>query len=124
MGREIKLKALAPDKQGNLTWFEDVFTDGATVYLDTKHMGMQPLKNVKAIVEFTGLHDKNGQEIYEGDIVANYAMMDKVVFENGAFVGERSMRDKLGQKQPIAVHDELEVIGNIWDNPKLLAGES
>ena len=73
-----------------------------------------------AFMQFTGLLDKNGKEIYEGDITENYAMRDVVIFHNGAFVGKNSQKDHLGQHQPIAVHNELEVIGNIYENPELL----
>lgn len=72
------------------------------------------------LMQFTGLLDKNGKEIYEGDITENYAMRDVVIFHNGAFVGKNSQKDHLGQHQPIAVHNELEVIGNIYENPEML----
>lgn len=67
----------------------------------------------------TELKDKNGKLIYEGDIISNYAMSTEVIFENGMFVGKNSSRDEFGMLQPIAVHHELEIIGNIYENPEI-----
>jgi hypothetical protein len=76
--------------------------------------------NKYQVMQFTGLFDKQGKEIYEGDIVQNYALKDAVIFDAGVFTLRRSGLDKFGAKQPLAVHAELEVIGNIYENPELL----
>lgn len=71
--------------------------------------------------QYTGLHDKNGKEIYEGDIVKYENIIGKIMFFNGSFVlsdFEEEEEWELG-----VINQELEIIGNIYDNPELLKGE-
>ncbi|MYL44615.1 hypothetical protein GLV94_03070 [Virgibacillus halodenitrificans] len=67
--------------------------------------------------EYTGLKDKKGKEIYEGDIVdVDNTWRNKVEFYKGCFMVDE---DVLG-----AIHSFSEVIGNIYVNPELLEGET
>ena len=69
-----------------------------------------------SICQFTGLKDKNGKEIYEGDIVLNLGKMKFVVtWERGGFSAKNSYNC-----QCLHLWDDLEVIGNLYENPELV----
>lgn len=77
------------------------------------------LLNVKPIfLQYTGLKDKNGEEIYEGDIIAHFAFKDFVVFRNGVFTTERNVSNQ--SIFTLNISDHGEVIGNVYENPELL----
>lgn len=82
--------------------------------------------DISTIGQFTGLHDKNGKEIYEGDIV-RYSL------DGRKDVGYIGFHTRSASFRVIAEHTDfgignrgewhelnLEVIGNIHDNPELL----
>ncbi|PFD19252.1 hypothetical protein CN305_13655 [Bacillus cereus] len=71
-------------------------------------------------MQYTGLKDKNGKEIYEGDVilVIEWNRKYNVVFERGMFKASGSTTFSL----VTATNGELscQVIGNIYENPELL----
>lgn len=73
------------------------------------------------IGQFTGLHDKNGKEIYEGDIVKYENMTGKIMFFNGSFI--MSNFEETEEWELGVINEEIEVIGNIYENSELLGGE-
>lgn len=71
--------------------------------------------------QFTGLHDKNGKEIYEGDIVDSHLQgVSKVLYDSGQYTVE-SKNYSTALTYRIAIH--AVIIGNIHDNPELLKTE-
>jgi len=66
--------------------------------------------------QFTGLHDKNDKEIYEGDIVRLAEGVHPIRFMRGCF----GFRVKSGQRYDVGTFCNVEVLGNIHDNPELL----
>ena len=80
------------------------------------------------IMQSTGLKDKNGKEIYEGDIVRfaltdgfNYATDEDgvVTYKLGAFYVVNGLTEYLISD---INNNKVEVIGNIYQNPELLGG--
>ncbi|NOG28548.1 YopX family protein [Lysinibacillus fusiformis] len=85
------------------------------------------------VMQYTGLKDKNGKEIYEGDIVEyndfnslrtgghaeDKFIVGKVAFSCGMWmVEEKNCGHDL--YEGLVNDEELEVIGNIYENPELL----
>lgn len=89
-------------------------------YFDTEEM---------ILMQFTGLHDKNGKEIYEGDIVELKAnngcceMIGTIIYDEYDLAFELRDIEEETQECLWYAEQELEVIGNIYDNPELLGGE-
>lgn len=78
---------------------------------------------LETVGQFSGLHDKYGKEIYEGDIVRfdnQLQGVSKVVYDSGQYTVE-SKTYSTALTYRIAIHTL--VIGNIHDNPELLKTE-
>jgi uncharacterized phage protein (TIGR01671 family) len=130
--RDIKFRAW--DKKHNRFLGDDflIGDDGKIFFVQFGNEIYLAVQEQYIIEQFTGLSDKNGKEIYEGDILKVYFHYDgdyftkeqlcAVVFEEAEFYGkpfknkgiQNSFYEALNQKEII------EIIGNIHENPELL----
>lgn len=88
--------------------FED---DGFRVSIKTGY-----IVSPESVGQWTGLVDRHGKEIFEGDVVSNGVFKGTVEFTDGGYYPFSS---SMGTFYP----DECGVIGNIHDNPKLMEVE-
>lgn len=96
-------------------WFMEV--------AENKWKGLQP----NTLGQYTGLKDKNGKEVYEGDIVKSISgKIGYVIFlqqEMGYVVVWHNCDTRLGHRNrggDYEYDESIEVIGNIYDNPELV----
>ena len=138
--KEIKFRVLDRDT-GKVYQSEEIrrirFEKGIPFYVVLTYGNV--VTNFK-LMQFTGLHDKNGKEIYEGDIVeVNYTVKyidpDKQDEEHTAItrVYWNDFRASFALEFHKFANDDLyrfvrdkyaEVVGNIHDNPELLEGSA
>lgn len=102
-----------------------IFENLTTFNTDNFHFVVRDCEvSQESIGQYTGMKDKNGKEIYEGDVVLQQGYHGNkepmiVRFESGVFiVGYHDGSST--NRRPMLLNKKSEVIGNIYDNPELL----
>jgi len=108
---------------GNLTWYgNEPWIVGDIIENDPDYIAFDFWVKVHpdSVGQYTGLKDKNGKEIYDGDIFRdNDTFIWQVYNEDGMFMargGEYGLSEILIE----FVTEHCEIIGNIYENPELL----
>ena len=70
-------------------------------------------------MQYTGLKDKNGVEIYEGDILSYFGFEYEVTFEESAFGWSEDGQFYAFAEMAIDEIEKTKIIGNIYENPEL-----
>lgn len=129
MNREIKCRVYSKRLKVYIYYYTIGFSmSGELQYISDKH-GAGPVFAGDYIVEqSTGLKDKNGKEIYEGDIVLDYydgedAFIVKWDKDTASFILTGTDNIASVSFDNFDSDIDLEVIGNIHENPELLGGE-
>lgn len=113
MSRLIRFRAW--DDKSNTMHLSPVETWHLGGWLDAHRWGLET--GDTHLMQFTGLLDKNGREIWEGDIVENNDLKFLVHWKESGFF----LRNEKGQEFiMLSEHPHSEVIGNVWENPDLL----
>ena len=141
--RKIKFRGIPTDNNTSYDK-EDGFVEGSLIKDNDKYyIVLEVIDNIKrddyaiymievipeTVGQYTGLKDKNGQEIYEGDIVyikGETELLDikgKVEYNDSwAQFVITNTGNIINETEPLGDYEkqDLEVIGNIYDNPELL----
>ncbi|MCB5816439.1 YopX family protein [Lacticaseibacillus paracasei] len=148
MKREIKFRAYSSHNHkmypvSNIEWDLD---GRIWVIADDGKNGIELIDEEANLMQYTGLHDKNGREVYEGDLFEHkfgYTVFDEpphaemgtecgvVAFDNGQFVvstpgwGGRNLYELLllnGHLNDMPDSDlfTMKVVGNKFENPELM----
>ena len=122
--RAKRVKADDPQErfiEGSLLSFQDIH--GNRVCSIVSDAGKRNEIQLDTISEFTGMNDKNGTPIYEGDIVKCNEFVYKVAYDDKRFASfvlirkQDMFRHYFGEAMDASA---CEVIGNVYDNPELI----
>ena len=146
MNREILFRgkhihAIPGNEHLNGRWVKGYLSDKN--YIHDEHLEGEFLVDENTVCQYTGLTDKNGKKIFEGDILrgfqypfcydGEYNYYAEIIFADCSFMTYthknpsscvRGISDGNTELMECWVSEDWEVIGNIYDNPDLLEEEN
>ncbi len=109
--KSIKKWMFGYETLGGFNFFGEVVLMG-----ELSRISLEKLSNDDyAVMQYTGLKDKKGKEIYEGDIIRIFGYKDVVTEEGPVFWCTHSLRWKV-ELYGFTVDNNIEIIGNIHEN--------
>lgn len=124
--REMLFRGQTIYKSKGNAWYKGSLiteSEGAKIVYDTTDENGWEYVIPETVGQYTGLDDKNGNKIFEGDIVDILTENEEigvVVYENGGYIvfSDGFCVDFINN-----IHGtDVEIIGNIYDNPELMNG--
>lgn len=110
--RDILFKAKAENIDGTKDWVVGYLSKCDNEFIICDDDGIGIFVDPDTICQYTGLTDKNGNNIWENDIVRHGMITETVIFREGSF-GVYSNGSAVHLH---SCYNHLEVIGNIFDN--------
>jgi uncharacterized phage protein (TIGR01671 family) len=136
--RELKFRAwdkeynymIEPDDIHPRVMYECITGDGKVLEVNesNSYMGTETtyedITDKRILMQYVGIKDIHGKEVYEGDVLPYRNVVTYVDGSDsanlGMEVGFYAQRDNFESWRLLEVGEELEVLGNIYENPELL----
>jgi hypothetical protein len=111
--RLIKFRAIIPERNAVIFFtLEDLIQNK----FSNREILWKWIKAGNKPDEFTGLHDKHGKEIFEGDVVRFWGGKGHIIY----FETYAQFKIQYGENDLFDIDHTTEIIGNIYENPELI----